>query len=255
MNAYEQADALGLYLSGGLTNADPAQSLGGAMSAFEWRGMGAVISSTIPAIIIEAISPENGEGAATIAITGASLVYTPPDGLAGGAVSIAEGARAVLTGTDTSKWVRVYRETGGTFSGEMSLTLVYAMNGVVAMTDADDAERQAGSTRYRCIILKAHGTEDVDNLTFWLGSTGQATFAIGTEALVDGEVQTIADDETAPSGVTFSTPETEEAGLVIGTIAAGEAIALWIRREIPAESTVSAKESVEVNYSYSVVLA
>lgn len=72
---------------------------------------------------------------------------------------------------------------------------------------------------------------------------------IWAETPTGGEVQTIADNETAPTGATWSFLET------IGTLAAGEEIALWIHKQVPTDATVSLLQSVGLYtpFTYSAV--
>lgn len=57
--------------------------------------------------------------------------------------------------------------------------------------------------------------------------------AFGSSA-VNATEQTVADENTAPTGVTFSAPSTEGASLAIGDIPAGQHKAFWIKRIITA---------------------
>lgn len=54
-----------------------------------------------------------------------------------------------------------------------------------------------------------------------------------------GSVQTIADEDTAPTGVTWSTAITAATGISIGSLAAGEQGGLWLHRELPAGVSAS----------------
>ena len=53
--------------------------------------------------------------------------------------------------------------------------------------------------------------------------------AVGT-----GNEQTVADEQTAPSGVSFSAPSNFAGGLSIGDIPAGSHKAVWARRTVTA---------------------
>jgi hypothetical protein len=73
----------------------------------------------------------------------------------------------------------------------------------------------------------------------WIASetAGGASTAIGLDTTgvtphgqAGVQALTIANDTTAPAGVTFSAPTTKATGLSIGNIAAGSVQAIWIRR-------------------------
>lgn len=59
-------------------------------------------------------------------------------------------------------------------------------------------------------------------------------FRIATEAPSADAIQTIANESTAPTSVTFSQPMTEAAGLVIGNLASGDWYGIWLERIISA---------------------
>ena len=53
----------------------------------------------------------------------------------------------------------------------------------------------------------------------------------------DGNIQSIANDTTAPTGVTWSGAITSATGLTLATLGAGTTYGLWIHRQIPAGAT------------------
>jgi hypothetical protein len=93
---------------------------------------------------------------------------------------------------------------------------------------------------YRCIFLhNNHGSLTLLSPKLWIASevSGGANIALGvdtTAASVIGASSaqglTIADETTAPSGVSFSSPTTKSAGLSLGDIPAGQCKAFWFRR-------------------------
>jgi hypothetical protein len=100
-------------------------------------------------------------------------------------------------------------------------------------------ESSAGDIEYRCIYVKnSHGSLTWESVVTWIETNTPAAgstvdIGLGTSA-VNGVEQTIADEQTTPSGVTFSAPSTKGAGLSIGNIPAGQHKAIWIRRTISA---------------------
>jgi len=253
MAAFTGLDSVGLYLSGGATNYSPANSLGGAQSAKLIRGMLPVFNTPVQGLIIEDATPENLEGDASIAIASGQATYTPPDGLAGSAVAIAAGERAVLTGADTTKAVRVYRETGKTFLGTATFALKDAMNGVFAMSNVPDADRVAGSTVYRAIFLQAF--QDVEAILCWITTSGQSSFQLATEEPDSGgDIQTISDEETAPGGLSWEDATAESTGILVGDsngdLLTDETYGLWIKRTFPPAGVVAAKEQVNFHLQF-----
>lgn len=116
------------------------------------------------------------------------------------------------------------------------------------------AEGQSGITLYRCLFLtNTHATDSAQNLRVYVPSqaAGGATFSIGLDpaGAVAGDsggaqAEVIADEETAPGGVTFSAPSTYGDGLDVGELAAGEAIGVWIRMVVPENAQAADEDSV-----------
>lgn len=75
-------------------------------------------------------------------------------------------------------------------------------------------------------------------------SGAPATPATGTLTCGRGVPLTVANENTAPVGVTFSTPLTEAAAIELGELAEGECVAYWERRTIPSRNTTSDAETV-----------
>ena len=249
MDAYTGLDSVGLYLSGGASNGDPAASLGGAISSRLIRGMYPIYSTPVQGLIIEDATPENEEGEASIAIASGEATYTPPDGSAGSAVAIAEGERKVLTGSDVTKGVRIYREAGKTFSGTASFELFDAVNGVFSMANVPDADRQAGSVCYRAIFVKA--LQDTDYIICWMTTDGQSSFALASEEPESPDsIQSISDETTAPAGLSWEDAVAESLALDVGSLLEDETMGIWIRRTFPASGVVALKETVNFHLQF-----
>lgn len=111
------------------------------------------------------------------------------------------------------------------------------------------AESSAGDVEYRCFYVhNAHGTLTLQNAVIWIQTNTPATdttadIGLGTSA-VNGTEQTVANESTAPSGVTFSAPATEGAALSIGNIPAGQHKAVWVRRTISAAAAANNLDNV-----------
>lgn len=112
--------------------------------------------------------------------------------------------------------------------------------------DVSGAEEQAGDIEYRGLYLRNVGDVAAENVVVWLSANtadGQTQIAI---ALADeathatNPIETIANENTAPSGPAFSEPATEGAGLSIGTIPAGQHKGIWLRRTVNAGAGASA---------------
>jgi hypothetical protein len=70
---------------------------------------------------------------------------------------------------------------------------------------------------------------------------------VGTAA-INGTEQTVANEATAPTGVTFSAPADAASGLVLGNIPAGQHKAIWLRRTITAGATNTTSDPFSLGY-------
>lgn len=101
-------------------------------------------------------------------------------------------------------------------------------------------ENAASDTEYRCVFVhNAHGTLTWENVKVWISAetAGGAAVAIALDQTgvvaagsATAQAERVANEGTAPTGETFSSPTTEAAALTIGNIPAGSVQAIWIRR-------------------------
>lgn len=142
-----------------------------------------------------------------------------------------------------------YRLSGGAANSDPLLSLGGAKSSVAATggTILDvvlPAEGSAGDVEYRCVYVhNNHGSLSLDNSVLWIQASGlggnQAiAIAEGTSA-INGTEQTVANEGTAPTGVTWSAPATKGAGIALGNLPAGQHQAIWIRRTVTAGAPAS----------------
>lgn len=110
--------------------------------------------------------------------------------------------------------------------------------------DVTSGESTAGDVEYRCVYVKnSHGSLSLTSAVAWLpantpSSTTTVDIAVGTSA-VNGTEQTVANESTAPTGVTWVAAATLGAGVALGDIPAGQHKAVWLRRTITAGTTAA----------------
>lgn len=154
----------------------------------------------------------------------------------------------------------VTRLSGGAANatGNASLGGVKSANAMSATVDqlfdaTSAAEALAGDVEYRCVYLhNANVTDTMTNALVFVSANTPLTsttldIGVGTAA-VNGTEQTVVDETVAPVGVTFSAPTTAGAGLALGTIAAGQHKAIWLRRTVTAASASSANDTWSLGY-------
>lgn len=115
------------------------------------------------------------------------------------------------------------------------------------------AESAAGDVEYRCVYLhNANGADTMLGAKVWISAqTPNAStvlaIGVGTSA-VNGTEQTIANESTAPSGVTFTEPASNAAGLSLGDLPAGQHRAIWLRRTVTAAAPALANDTWSLGY-------
>lgn len=119
--------------------------------------------------------------------------------------------------------------------------------------DVSGEENAASEAEYRCIFLhNAHATLTAINSKVYLAgeTAGGAGIAIGVDTTAASAIGSagaqaleVADEDTAPVGVAFSSPTTLGTAITLGDIAPGQCRAIWIRR-LAANTTPLANDGV-----------
>jgi hypothetical protein len=143
-----------------------------------------------------------------------------------------------------------YRLSGGAANSDHNASLGGAKSSVSATTnslfdDVSGAESAAGTVEYRCVYIhNNHGTLQLQNPKIYVqantpSGTTTIDLALGSSA-VDGTEQTIADEITAPTGLTWVTNATNYAtGVALTSLNAGSHRAVWIRRTVNAGTSAA----------------
>jgi hypothetical protein len=124
--------------------------------------------------------------------------------------------------------------------------------------DITGAENAASTVDYRCIfIYNSNAANAYQNAVAYISAevAGGASVAIGPDttaasALGSATAQalTIANETTAPAGVTFTAPTTAATGIALGTIGVGQVKAFWLRRTAANTAALSG-DSVTIGIS------
>lgn len=153
-----------------------------------------------------------------------------------------------------------YRLSGGAANSDPNAALGGAKSSTQVTDNVDNnlfddvtgAEHAAGDVEYRCIYVhNNHGSLTLTSAVVWIqsdtsGADSDLSIAVGSAA-INGTEQTIANEGTAPTGVTWSDAATSRAtGLALGDIPAGQHKAVWVRRTISAGSTPQAADTGSV---------
>lgn len=141
-----------------------------------------------------------------------------------------------------------YRLSGGAANTNPNLALGGAMStagGGIITTDVINnvwdnvagAESSAGDTEYRCIYVRnEHGTLSLTTAKVWISSNttssdDEVDIALGGEGK-NGTAETVANENTAPIGESFTHPTTFAGGLSLTDLAPNDFYPVWIRRTV-----------------------
>lgn len=115
--------------------------------------------------------------------------------------------------------------------------------------DVTGAEATAGDVEYRCLFaLNNHATLTLigAQLSIQSETAGGASVQIGLDpagitakGAATAQAATVANESTAPAGVTFSAGP-----LTVGDLAPGQVFGFWIKRTVPAASGAAADGAV-----------
>lgn len=130
-----------------------------------------------------------------------------------------------------------------------------ALGGAISTTEVTDnslhnlfdktlgTESTAGDIEYRCIYIKnTHASLELELAKVWISTNTSSPSNIISIALAgegqDVSAETIANENTAPSGETFTQPSSYSGGLSLddgGTgLPAGSYHAIWVKRDVSA---------------------
>lgn len=115
--------------------------------------------------------------------------------------------------------------------------------------DVSGDESAAGDTEYRCIYVRnANASLTLSSAVLWIQSVSTSpdtTFALALAGEgKGGTAETVANESTAPTGETFTSPTSKGAGLSLGNLANGEFYPVWIRRVVGSGASAFNNDSV-----------
>jgi len=120
--------------------------------------------------------------------------------------------------------------------------------------DVSGSESLPGDTEYRCIYLyNNHGTLTAQNVRIYISSNTTSaddtwTIGLGTSAINGTEQGPLADENTAPSGVTFSAPTDYAGGLASADIPAGQHRSVWYKRVVTAGAAAIDANAISLKF-------
>lgn len=243
-------DSVVMYMSGadvaGGYQMDAGESLGGYRSCGRVAPVGIHRFSPITNVEIEFVSGLNGTGLGKLESVGTgSLRWAAPGGVFGDAVAIANGERRVLCdGNDAGAFVIVRRNSTYELGGKETTQLFPVLNNVAGAGNWGVSDTGA---HYRAVMVRNDGETAVSNLvcTIPVAYQGEVRLAVETPDGA-GAIQTIADEETAPTSVSWQGVSVT----VAATLNPGDEMGLWIERDRPGGVTPGELAGFEFTFTY-----
>lgn len=145
-----------------------------------------------------------------------------------------------------------YRLSGGLSNANPALALGGPMSsqavGPELFDGVDSLAALRGQVEYRCVYVRNGGTDALPLSRVYVSTPNPVgRIALGLGAVGQSEPQ-IADERTAPAGVTFS-GQTVNAPVAVPSLAAGQAVALWLRRTVQ-QRAAAGEEAFEVAFAF-----
>ena len=242
---------LQLFYTGGGSNSTVTASIGGAISSVRVLNQTASALGSITGVTIDdAMGNKAGIGSLQYTSYGTTLSWTPYLG------------NPTISPVDVSAGGTFFIQAGDYVGGGLAITVnasslpssdVADSVTITTLTeklflDVTKAESLSGVTKYHCFALKnAHASLPILSIANWIeaNTPGADTIAIGLDPLTAGTGSTgptaVANENTAPSGVTFVNPTSSSSGsaLAVGTLADGFCRFIWLKQIVPANVTVA----------------
>ena len=251
-----------MYYSGGGSNSDPALSIGGAISSSRVLNQSTSGLSLITGVTIDdATGNTPGAGTLTYTYSGKTLTWTPYAGASGTAVAVGADGRYFIQGAGTGAGGLAITVVNASLPGSnVSDTITVANQTEKMFKNLTKAETLAGVTKYHCFAVKnIHASMSMLSILEWIAANtpGQDNITIGLDPIVAGAGGTgptaIANENTAPSGVTFVNPTsiTDANVQAVGTLTFGQCRFIWFKQQVPANCTTTTTSNT-FNRGYSI---
>ena len=137
--------------------------------------------------------------------------------------------------------------TGGAANSDAALSLGGVISSVAftnntlqnLFANVTPAEALAGSVKYRALSFKNLAAETAYAAVIYLSqetTSADTTVAIAYDST---GTQSVVNENTAPSGLSFTTPLSLAAGIALGDVAASGVRRIWFRRTVSAGAAVA----------------
>ena len=244
-----------LYYTGGGSNSTPSASIGDAVSTARVLNQSASALTLVTGVVIDdATGNTPGIGTLAFTLSGKFLTWTPYAGSAGTPVAVGASGKFFIQGGGTGAGGLCVTVTDANLpSGNVSDSVTIANQTQKMFENLTKAETLAGVTKYRCFaVMNEHASMPMTSCLEWIAANtpGQDNITIGLDPLPAGgggggyggtAPNPLADEFTAPSGVTFVNPTSisDPNVLAIGTLDSHECRFIWFKLVCPSNVTAA----------------
>ena len=240
-----------LHLSGGAANSDPTASLGGVISTHaDTRIKSQTATTTISEYtILDAFGNPTGVGQLRWDDTAHAICWQPSGGsevqqpITADGVYVVGNANGYIVIDTGSNYATLYGG-GNKIDSNVNITNVLeeAWDNISAQQSLD------GLVEYRCFfIINTHATLTANSVVVWIkeqpNGADSLEIALPIPLTKGNSPITLADEidstnQLVPGSniTTWASPSTQGTGLAVGNLAAGEYMALWQKRTVPADT-------------------
>lgn len=240
---------LQLYYSGGGSNAVTTLSIGGAISSARILSQTATALTTITGVVIDdAMGNTVGAGSLYYASSTLALTWTPYAGSAGTPVVVSASGRYFIQGYNNTGGICVTVTAANLPTSSLSNSVTIANQTQKLFLDQTKVESDTGVIKYHCFAIKNnHASLPMVDIKLYVSENtpGADTCSLFLDALAAGAggtgPTTLANENTAPAGSTFVTPDsiTHTDVLNVGTLTYGQCRFFWVKQLTPAGVTVA----------------
>jgi hypothetical protein len=133
---------------------------------------------------------------------------------------------------------------GGVTSTTQMGTAIHSLFDVVSPD-----ESEAGDIEYRAVSLKNMSADTAYSVYAYIVDTSSAdtSLAIAYDSV---GTQSIVNESTAPTAVSFSAPTTRAAGIALGDMAAGAARRIWVRWTVDTAAAATAADTASFKFDF-----
>jgi hypothetical protein len=238
---------LKVFLTGGASNTSTTASIGGIVSSTEVLSQSASGLTTLTGVSISnATGNAEGDGTLAYNATAQTITWTPPSGTTGSAVDISSNGTFFVQGGSSGGALIITVVAASLPSSTTSNTVTIANLSEKMLMNISKDQSYTGTEIYHCFGIENTGADAKKDVTIWVASNtpGQDTISIAVGAAAAGNGSTtgietaVANETTAPEGVTFTAPTTQATGLSVGDLSGSAGSThtrcFWIKQLVPA---------------------